>query len=219
MTVLFVIATIIIFLSIDWLVRRLRGQPFTAEQSALRSSPLRLPDGIFFAPSHTWLSLYPSGTVRIGVDDFISRLVDKPDVMLLKTPGDHIFKGEPMMQLKEGVHFLTIRSPLEGEILSVNEELTEHPSFLKERLFSDGWAYVMKPNKLNEIKSMLIGTETRLWARNEFRRLRDLFASSNDNGSLAPAYLQDGGPPIAGALRTMDDAVWLQLDRDFLQVQ
>src|ERR1041385_1305558 len=131
MTVLFVIATIIIFLSIDWLVRRLRGQPFTAEQSALRSSPLRLPDGIFFAPSHTWLSLYPSGTVRIGVDDFISRLVDKPDVMLLKTPGDHIFKGEPMRQLKEGFHSLPTRSPLEGEFFPVKKKLLNNQSSSK----------------------------------------------------------------------------------------
>jgi glycine cleavage system H protein len=177
-----------------------------------------LPDGVFFAPSHTWLNLYPSGTLRLGVDDFIARLVESPEILLLKCPGDHFQKGDPLIQLKEGNHALTIRSPLEGEIVAINEELTADPSLLRERMFSSGWGYIIKPSRIDEIKTMLIGSETRSWIRNEFQRLRDLFAQLNNKGSLAPACLQDGGPPIAGVLRTMDDVVWKRLDNEFLQV-
>jgi glycine cleavage system H protein len=223
MTVLFVIATIILFLSIDWLVRKTKEQPSAIPQpspaSIAKTYPIRIPEGIFFAPSHTWLNLYPSGKVRLGVDDFISRLVETPEIVLLKNPGEKIQKGDPLILLKEGGHFLTIRSPLAGDVLAINEELTSNPALLKERLFSDGWGYVIKPSKLGEIKRMLIGNETHAWIRNEFQRLRDFFAGMSKNGALEPAFLQDGGPPIAGVLRTMDDAVWQHLDHEFLQAQ
>ena len=188
------------------------------EEQAVRATPLRLPEGIFFAPSHTWLSLYPTGAVRLGVDDFISHLLLKPKITLLKAPGEHVLKGEPLMKMMEGNHSLTIRSPLEGDILNRNEALHEHPALLNERLFSDGWSYMMKPKRLHDIKRMLIGTETKSWIGNEFQRLRDLFASMNRNDDLSHVFLQDGGAPIAGLLSTMDDAVWQQLDHEFLQV-
>lgn len=219
MTVLFVIATIILFLSADWILHRVRGRSLAPERPAAKSHPIRLPEGIFFSPSHTWLSLFPSGKIRLGIDDFISSLVDMPDIKLLKNPGESIRRGDPLILLQEGGHTLTIRSPLSGKILAINEDLPGNPALLKERLFIDGWSYVIKPEKLNEIKRMLIGAESQAWIRNEFRRLRDLFAGLSKNGSLQPAFLQDGGPPVAGVLRTMDDAVWKQLDREFLEVQ
>ena len=219
MTVLFVIATIIIFLGIDWLMRLVKQQPISTVRPAAATYPIRLPDGIFFTPSHTWLNLYPSGRIRLGIDDFISRLVEEPEITLLRNPGEQIQKGDPLILLKEQNHSLTIRSPFAGEVVAINEELPPHPSLLKESLFSQGWGYDIKPAKLSEIKQMMIGNETRTWIRGEFQRLRDLFASLNKNGSLAPAYLQDGGPPIAGVMKSMDDAVWQQLDKLFLQSQ
>src|ERR1051326_1527691 len=219
MTVLFMIATIIIFLSADWLLHRRQGKSLATERPAINTYPIRLPEGIFFSPTHTWLSLFPSGKILLGVDDFISRLIDCPQSSLLKNPGENIRRGDPLILLSEGGHSLTVRSPLSGTILAVNEELPGNPALLKERLFVDGWSYVIKPERLNEIKRMLIGGESQAWIRNEFRRLRDLFAGLGKNGSLEPAYLQDGGPPVAGVLRSMDDAIWQQLDREFLEIK
>ena len=221
MTVLFVIATIIIFLSIDWFIHR-RSEKSPAKALSARqpeSFSVRLPEGIFFTRSHTWLNLFPSGKLSLGVDDFISRLLNNPTIILLKHSGDSISKGEALMLLKEGEHQLTVRSPIDGKILEVNNDLAEHPSLLKDNLFGNGWGYLIKPNTLSEVKGMLLGSETRVWMRQEFQRLKDLLAGMGRNGSPQPAFLQDGGQPIAGALDTMDDATWQQLDNEFLRVQ
>ena len=221
MTVLFVLATIIAFLAVDWLVQRREERasaPAPARGPAV-TEPVRLPAGIFFAPSHTWLNLFPSGKTTVGVDDFVSRLLSKPEIVMLRKPKDHVGKGDPLFLLKEGNHRLTIRSPLEGEILAVNDELPKNPDLLGRRLFSDGWGYIMKPLYPSEVKKLLLGNESRLWIQREFQRLRDLFAILGREESLAPVFLQDGGPPIAGALLQMDDAVWQKLDTEFLSVQ
>lgn len=226
MTVLFVIATIFLFLTVDWFLERRRSRLGAVEaaaaaipQPAMDPYPVRVPDGIFFAPSHTWLNLYPSGKLRLGIDDFIARLVTRPEVILLKNAGEKVAKGEPIILLKENDHLLTVRSPLAGEILEANEELSRNPAYLRERLFGDGWGYTIKPETVSELKQMMIGGESRTWIRDEFRRLRNFFATQSTNGTLQPAFLQDGGTPAAGVLDTMDERVWHGFEEEFLKVQ
>lgn len=221
MTVLFVIATIILFLIIDWIVRRVRGESLVPVQSPSRpvGYPVRIPDGIFFAKSHTWLNLFPSGSVRLGIDDFVGRILEKPEITLLKKPGEEVAKGDPLILIKEGGHSLTIRAPFAGTVVGLNEQLPLHPEWLKDRLFSDGWSYIMKPKDLKTVKTMLLGTETREWIKEEFQRLRDIFAGVSDTRAPIPAFLQDGGPPIAAAMKHMDDRVWKEFERRFLEVE
>ena len=39
------------------------------------------------------------------------------------------------------------------------------------------------------------------------------------HSAATPAFLQEGGPPVAGFLDTMDAEVWKSLDDEFLKVQ
>lgn len=220
MTVLFVIATVVVFLTIDWAIQRMREKRATAPEIApvsARELTVRVPDGIFFAPSHTWLNLFPSGKVRLGVDDFIARLLEKPGVSLLRTAGEKVSRGEPILNLRSDGHSLTVRAPIDCEILSVNDALSNNPALLEEGLFSDGWAYMIRPARNTDMKNLLLGNESRAWIRTEYQRLKDLLAGGA--GVARPAFLQEGGPPIAGVLNTMDEDVWRALDDEFLKVQ
>lgn len=222
MTVIFVAVTILFFLTLDVVVRRVRARkaaPAMAVHIARPTYPVRLPDGIFFARSHTWLSLFPSGKVRLGVDDFVGRLLDKPEVEYLKSAGDSVKKGEPLFALSEGGRTLTLRAPMDGRIIGMNEQLQKNPGLLKENLFSDGWAYTIQPEKPSELRNLMLGEETRSWIPQEFRRLRDVFAAVPAEGELVPALLQDGGPPVAGALKHMGPEVWDNFEEEFLQVR
>jgi len=221
MTVLFFISTVLLFLAVDWLVQRSREKRTTLSPAPARPSrelAVRLPDGIFFAPSHTWFSLFPSGKVRMGVDDFISGLLERPAVKLLRTAGEKIAKGDPILELTSDGHHLTVRAPMDCEILEANSALGSDPGLLGDGLFSDGWAYMIKPSRNTDLKKLLLGAETGRWIRTEYQRLKDLLAGVRPGAGPQPAYLQEGGPPIAGVLDGMDDAVWRKLDDEFLQV-
>jgi glycine cleavage system H protein len=224
MTVLFVVATILAFLIVDALVHKARAkkavQVVPVLSSQLRhTSPVRIPEGIFFARSHTWLNIFPSGKVYLGIDDFITRLLEKPQITLLSKAGEHVHKGDPIVLLKEDGRELTIHAPVDGEILAANDNLAKKPELMKEFLFTDGWAYSMKPKRPSELKDMLLGEETGAWIAEEFRRLRDVFAGVNQHGELVPALLQDGGPPVAGAMKQMPVSVWNRFEREFLEVR
>ncbi len=223
MTVLFVVATILLFLTIDYFVRRVRDRKEVRAIAGIGhvfrpTNPVRIPEGIFFARSHTWLNIVPSGKVYLGIDDFVSRLLEKPQITFLNKSGDRVRKGDPIMVLKEDGRELTVHAPVEGEILAVNETLPSKPEMMKEFLFTDGWAYLFKPKRPSELKDMLLGEETRQWISEEFRRLRDVFAGVSQHGELVPAILQDGGPPVAGVMKQMPESVWNRFEREFLEV-
>jgi len=220
MTVLMVIGTILMCFAVDWLVR-IRKAPVTellkSGHAREHTTRVRLPQGLFFAPSHTWMSLLPSGKVWLGVDDFVGRLLDSPRVKLLVKAGDSVRRGDPILSLAENGHSLTVRSPLDGDVVACNGDLVHSPELLREKTFSEGWALALQPAHASELKRMLLGDETRTWIQDEFARLRDVFAGAG--GALSPAMLQDGGPPMAGAMKEMDEAVWKRFESEFLSVE
>jgi glycine cleavage system H protein len=217
MTALFVILTISAFILVDYILNRRTEAARASQPVVFSQQPLRIPDGIFFSPSHTWLNLFPSGKVRIGVDDFVARMLNNPEITFLKQPGDIVARGESLLRLKEKGHELTVYSPIEGKVESVNEELLHNPEFLKTSLFQNGWSFVVKPRRTSDLKQFILGSESRTWIQREFGRLRDMFALSGAP-EFAPAMLQDGGPVVANAMDNMDQRVWQQFENDFMKV-
>lgn len=220
MTVIFVVATIIFFLGLDWLVRRVRQEKSLTSSPAIQPAPvpMRTPEGIFFARSHTWLNLFPSGRVRLGIDDFVNSLLDNPEVTLMRSPGEQIDRGDPLVALGNGERRLIIRAPIAGEIIAANNALENNPKLMREKLFSDGWAYTIRPKGVEEVRAMLLGEESRHWISEELRRLRDLLAGIGSNAEMAPVALQDGGAPAPGMLKHLDASAWKRFEAEFLNV-
>lgn len=213
MTVLFVISTIVLFLAVDAILHR--GKVTTPLPAV--TPPVRLPDGIFFAKSHTWLNLFPTGRAWLGVDDFVARLLESPTVRFLVQPGARVKRGQPILALQEDGRSLTVRSPIDGRVLAFNDELRQDPDRLHHAPFSDGWVAEIRPDRYSDVKDLMLGEQVKPWMRAEFARLRDVFATSG--GALQPAMLQDGGPPVAGAMKQMGPEVWERFDREFLDVK
>jgi len=66
MASLFAAAAILFFVGFDLTVQKVREKreasaPSETRPEDARRLPLRIPEGIFFARLHTWVSLFPSG--------------------------------------------------------------------------------------------------------------------------------------------------------------
>jgi glycine cleavage system H lipoate-binding protein len=223
MTVLFVVATITLFLGIDWLVQYSRRRKAQEASAAIKpvslAYPLRIPEGVFFARSHTWLNLFPSGRVRLGIDDFVGSMLAHPEVSFMRSTGEHVEKGDPLISLSEGDRHLIIRAPIAGEIVAINNDLVKNPELMRDKLFSDGWAFTLQPKGVEDMRALLLGEESRHWMADEFRRLRDMAAGLMSGPTLAPAVLQDGGAPAPGMLHHLDASGWKRFEAEFLQVR
>lgn len=214
MTVLLFISTIIVFLTIDYFVRRKHA---VAVQPIVRKAiPMRTPAGIFFTKSHTWLSLFPSGKVQLGIDDFLARMFSKPHITLLKNNEEHVVKGEPILRIAEGKNEVVVRSPIDGVIDNVNVSLSADTSLLSDALFSEGWAYTIKPARTNDLRSFYLGEDTRLWLHDEMAKLRDFFAHLT---TPTPAFMQDGGLPASGIMDTLNPDQCKKFENEFLRIE
>jgi len=218
MTVLLFVTMIIIFLGVDYVTQRKHTPVTVARPIQSSRDPMRVPSGVFFAPSHTWLTLFPSGKVRIGVDDFVLRMMKNPELVLLKKAGATVRKGEPLLQIKDASRTMTARSPIDAEVVELNTTIQEHPQSLRESLFSDGWAYTMKPERGSDLSSMLLGEQTHAWIQQEFGRLRDFIAGFSADGSPVPVLMQDGGLTAEGILDSFSTKQVEQFEQNFLHV-
>ncbi len=214
MTVLLFISTIVAFLTIDHFVRRNKTAP--ALQPILRKAiPMRTPAGIFFTKSHTWLSLFPSGKVQLGIDDFLARMFSTPQITLLKNNTDRVSKGEPILRVSEGKNEVIVRSPIDGVVEHANTALVNSPSLLSDALFSEGWAYTITPAKVSDLRAFYLGEDTRVWLRDEMGRLRDFFSHM---ASPSLAYMQDGGLPANGVMDTLNPEQCRKFENEFLTI-
>ncbi len=215
MTVLLFVATILTFLGIDYLVRRSRGEAEVPTVRRQQVSALQFPEGIFFSKTHTWLNLFPSGTVRLGVDDFVKRMFVCPQVTLLKAEGETVRKGEAIIRMHEDGNTFSVHSPIDGRITERNMRALETAH---DGTFTHGWAYGIEPaGGAAVVRNFLLGTETAAWMKSELARLRDFMAAATSTKSeYASVWLQDGGEPMPGVLNAVSAQQCAAFEQEFL---
>lgn len=220
MVALFVIATILICITIDYFVQRSQKKREVYQtQVVLSPESFILPRGYFFSKAHTWLELLFSGKVHIGVDDFISKITGKIDAIEVLPVGEEVVKGKPLFKIKQGNRTLTFLSPVSGKIKAINSSVLESPEIILKDPYLNGWIVMIEPNDIaSEVKSLLIGQEASQWLRNEIKRFREFITKETSKFSPTPELtLADGGLVIKGVLQSVDEKTWEKFEREFVQ--
>jgi glycine cleavage system H lipoate-binding protein len=204
MVALFVLATIALFLIADLIVIQLRKKnassvpvPVAAQAPALR--PHQVPAGVFLSPSHLWLTIEPSGRVKVGLDELAQRLLGPLDVVRFPSVGRRIARGDTLFSVQMGETELPIASPVSGVL-----HATQVPNggMVSEGTDPDAWFVSVEPERMGEeIRPLRLAEEAASWLATEFARLRETLHGLH----LRPAAtLPDGGEPAAGLLRVLD---------------
>lgn len=221
MVALFVLLTIITFVAIDFFVQRAarKHRATVPIKSPLLLDRFVIPKGFFLSKGHAWIEVLASGKTRIGLDDFVQKLVGSFDGISPQPVGSTIRKGDPLATLRQGERMLTIPAPLTGTLLELNEEVLEDASGINADPYGSGWIAVMEPANLSaELPSSAIAGAASQWLRGEIRRFKEFIAEYTSRSNALPAgvTLADGGVPVAGVLRLTDDKAWDQFNRSFI---
>src|SRR6266567_8182617 len=131
MTVLLVLLTFATFLLIDHFHSRKQVaiQPvLQASKSATEKSPLpslvggfKVPENLRFHPGHTWALSESPSLVRVGMDDFASKLVGKVERMSLPQRGQWIRQGQKLASVYRDGAKVDMLSPIEGSVADIND--------------------------------------------------------------------------------------------------
>ena len=221
MTVIMVLLTFAIFLAIDYV----RGQKQLVKQpasiSVLREVPARpipamvtgfqVPENVRYHAGHTWALNESSELVRVGMDDFASKLIGKIESIALPQRGRWVRQGQKIWTIFRDGKSVDMVSPIEGTISDVNEAVAKNPELARKDPYGEGWLVtVQAPDSKINFRNLLGGTLARMWTEDSALRLRKRMPMA-----MAAALAQDGGVAVDDLLAHLPNEDWATLTKEF----
>jgi glycine cleavage system H lipoate-binding protein len=208
-----VLATFVIFVLVDFYFQRRRSQPAQAVMVTQRAGregfPLtvvggfELPAPLSYHPGHTWAVTEARSTVRAGLDDFAARLLGPVDRVELPARGHWLRQGEKAWALVRGEHRFEMLSPIEGEVIDVNDLVLKDPMIVNRSPYGAGWLVaVHSPAAEANLKNLIRGRVAERWMEESVATLY-----SQINGE-AGVHLQDGGRAIPDIIGQVPEERW-----------
>jgi glycine cleavage system H protein len=215
MTVLIVLAFFALFITLDYVVTRRRlAREAQANVPALEASFVagyRMPEALYYHRGHTWARPLDADTVLIGVDDFARRLIGPAAAVKAPALGEWLHQGGRAFAMKLDGKTADLVSPVEGEVVDVNRDLSARPDLAAEDPYGQGWVLKVKAPQLSaNLRNLLSGRLARKWMEDSREALElRLMAFS---GSV----VQDGGEPASDLGHHLPKADWDRLAHEFL---
>ena len=222
MTVLLVLVTFAIFLLIDYFrtpraVVRPELQVSSATDSALpRLQPalvagFAVPKNLRYHPGHTWALSESPNLVRVGMDDFASKLTGKIEHIMLPQRGQWIRQGQKLCTIHRDGCGVDMISPMEGTVSDINEALVRNPKLALRDPYGEGWLLtVQAPDSKTSFRNLLGGRLARWWTEESASRLQRHMSMA-----MAGATAQDGGVAVDDLTSRIPDEEWLPLAKEF----
>jgi glycine cleavage system H protein len=107
-----------------------------------------------FTDSHEWVKDNGDGTATIGISEHAQEMLG--DVVFVELPevGEEITAGDSFSLVESVKAASDIYAPLSGEILEVNEELSDSPELINEEPYDGGWIAKIKISDAGELDNL-----------------------------------------------------------------
>ncbi len=220
-TIMFII-TITIGLIVTKARKKKRSYTFTIQTpqsyAVFSKDSVYTPKGFYFAPNHNWVQIEKNGNAKVGIDDFLNKVLGSFRIKNTAQVGQLVQKGEELAQIEMSGKSLKINSPIDGKIISVNKSLIENPTQLRQAPYENGWIVNLEPFNLKEnLLSLNIGAEVVSWMKNEISRFKDFLSSLSRKAEPVGVTLYDGGNICEGVLDNFDQETIKKFEDEFLK--
>lgn len=216
MTVVLVLAVFVMFALADFILSRGRAPHVAVEKPAAPDLEPAVIDGftvsekVRYHAGHTWCSQERKHFERVGVDQFAAALLGDVEKLQLPKPGQWIRQGQKAWAFSRNGEKVEMVSPVEGEVIEVNNAVLKDPALLRRDPFGAGWLVVVHvPDEENTTRNLLPKELISNWMR---RCVEALYARQPQ---LAGATAADGGVPVADVAAALPNAEWRKLAGEF----
>ena len=169
----------------------------------------RVPDGYLFHQGHTWFRREGREVVSVGMDDFAQRFLGRIDDLTLPHAGARVNQGEKGWTLTVDSRIVPMISPVDGEVVAVNQEAIRNPGIVNEDPYGKGWLLKVKAAKLSaNARNLLPGNVARGMLEESLHALRQ------QGGEELGIVYQDGGVPVSGMAKALYGKEWYGAARE-----
>jgi glycine cleavage system H protein len=206
-------------LVVCWRFVRPRSSAPEEEDGKPADSLLAVRSGCHYHQGHAWASASSNGLMRVGVDDFVPKLLGPVTGVVLPATGALLEEGEPAWDVEVDGRLISILSPVDGVVVARNTELLESPDPLTSDPYGRGWVMeVSVRNPVVAARNLLSGRLAQAW-RDELVAQVQRLSNGNDidlsggitvETGLARALAPDAWDDLARAFLLTDEApAWL----------
>jgi glycine cleavage system H protein len=114
----------------------------------------------FNTDNHVWGKIEGEKTIRCGIDQFGQKAAGTVAYIKIKPAGGTVTKGRALGTIEAGKYIGPVRSPVNGVITEVNQEVLDTPSLVNTDSYDKGWIVVIEADNLQEdIKDLVHGED------------------------------------------------------------
>jgi glycine cleavage system H protein len=119
-------------------------------------APASYPDDLLYHPEHDWARVdRDAGEAELGITWYAQDSLG--EVVFFEPPaiGVALRKDTPYAEVESVKAVSDVIAPLSGEVIAVNEALSEHPNRINEDPYGEGWLVRVRLSDPGECDSLL----------------------------------------------------------------
>jgi glycine cleavage system H lipoate-binding protein len=141
---------------------------------------------------HSWVKIENFRRVRIGIDDFISKILGRVDEINLPPVGAVMKRAEIGCILTRNDKKTPVQSPMSGTVCAVNDKVKKNPELVHDDPYDEGWLYILDSKNFKpELAGLYFGRECFQWMEKECLNLYKLMGFRYEQLSATGGELLD----------------------------
>jgi glycine cleavage system H protein len=113
------------------------------------------PSDLKYTPSHEWVRANGDGTLTIGITTHAQDALGELVYVELPALGRKLAAGEACVVVESTKAASDVYAPVAGEVVAVNDSLSDTPQSVNEAPFAEGWIFKIKPANLGDADALL----------------------------------------------------------------
>ncbi|MEM4653374.1 MAG: glycine cleavage system protein H [Candidatus Nezhaarchaeales archaeon] len=111
-----------------------------------------VPENLLYSDNHVWAKVR-NDTLILGVTDFLQKLLGT--IISVHLPGNSrlITRGDSIVWLESVRAIVAVLSPINCELIEINEKLMEKPHIINMEPYDRGWIAVVKVLNKNDMRA------------------------------------------------------------------
>jgi len=121
---------------------------------------MKVPENLLYTKEHEWVKV-DGDVATVGITDYAQDQLG--DIIYVELPevGRKVKQMEAVATVEAVKTAADVYAPVSGEVVEVNEKLSEKPELLNQDPYGEGWMFKIKLENPDELKNLLSPEEYR----------------------------------------------------------
>lgn len=113
------------------------------------------PEQLKYTATHEWIEIEEGNIARVGISDHAQDALGEIVFVELPELNKQAKKGDAICVVESVKSASDVYSPLSGEIIAVNPDLTDTPELVNSDSYGKGWLFRIKFSDPSELEELL----------------------------------------------------------------